>query len=141
MEIMDSIRAAFKELILPELDKIKEENGQIRVAIEMTNKRLDDTNKRLDDINLHLVDQSRRIDGLRAELTQKIDETNNRIDNRIDGVRAELTSIINDARKTFDTRMDQLFQVIVRRDEHYKLENRLSHLEREVQRIKVKVAA
>ena len=33
MEIMESIRAAFKELIVPELDRIKEENREIKRKI------------------------------------------------------------------------------------------------------------
>lgn len=130
MEIMEAVRAGLKELILPELDKIKEENGQIKVAIELTN-------KRLDDINLHLADQSRRID----DINKRIGEVRAELTERMERVRAELTNMINEARKTFDGRMDYLFQVVVRRDEHYKLENRLSHLEREVQKIKIKVAA
>ena len=62
MEFVDSLRAALKELILPELDRIKQENVEINAKLGLTN-------KRLDDINLHLVDQSRRID-----------ETNKRLD-------------------------------------------------------------
>ena len=73
MEIMESIRAGFKELILPELDRIKEENREIRAILEVTN-------KRLDDVNLHLADQSRRIDAVREELGSKVTETNKRLD-------------------------------------------------------------
>ena len=76
MEVMDSLRAALKELILPELDRIKQENAEINAKLELTN-------KRLDDINLHLADQSRRIDetnrrmdALREELGTEIRETN-----------------------------------------------------------------
>ena len=65
MEIMDSIRAAFKELIVPELDKIKEENREIKAVLEVTN-------KRLDDVTIHLADQSRRIDAMREELAGQI---------------------------------------------------------------------
>jgi chromosome segregation ATPase len=73
MEIMEGIRAALKELILPELDRIREENREIRAILEVTN-------KRLDDVNTHLADQSRRIDSLREELSNDIKGTNNRID-------------------------------------------------------------
>ena len=101
MEIMESIRAAFKELIVPELDKIKEENREIRAILEVTN-------KRLDDVNTHLADQSRRID----ETSRK-----------------------------FDTRLDRLYEVIVRRDEHSQLVQRLTALERDVEELKRKQAA
>lgn len=37
MEVMDSLRAALKELILPELDRIKQENAQINAKVEPTN--------------------------------------------------------------------------------------------------------
>jgi len=94
MEIMESIRTALKELILPELDKIREENREIKVRIEMTN-------KRLDDVNVHLADQSRRIDTVREELSQRIDETNKRMDGMS---------------QKFDSRLDRLYEVIVRRD-------------------------
>ncbi|MEW5803437.1 MAG: hypothetical protein AB1847_15190 [bacterium] len=154
MDIMDAVRTGLKELILPELDKIKEENSQIKVAIELTN-------KRLDDINLHLVDQSRRIDETNKridEINKRIDETNKRIDEtnkridetnkridetnkRIEQVKTELIAMIDKVRTIFDSRMDQLFLVVVRREDHNKLESRLTHLEEEVQKIKVKLAA
>ncbi|MDI6752445.1 MAG: hypothetical protein QME07_06330, partial [bacterium] len=84
--IGEIIRKAIQDFILPELEVIKAENKEIRIALELTN-------KRLDDINIHLADQSRRIDGVRAELTKRIDDTNNKIDetnNKIDNVRMEL---------------------------------------------------
>ena len=76
------------------------------------------TNKRLDDINLHLADQSRRIDSVREELSQ-----------RIDSVREELTQ-----------RIDRLYEVIVRRDEHHKLDERVAHLEYEINKLKRRAA-
>ncbi|MFH1966131.1 MAG: hypothetical protein ABIJ42_11435 [Acidobacteriota bacterium] len=115
MELMESIRAAFKELIVPELDRIKEENGQIKAILEVTN-------KRLDDINIHLADQSRRID-----------ETNK----RIDAVREELGSKITETNK----RLDRLYEVIVRRDEHALVERRVAALEQDVSEIKRRLAA
>jgi len=112
---MESIRAAFKELIVPELDRIKEENGQIKAILEVTN-------KRLDDVNIHLADQSRRID-----------ETNK----RIDAVREELGSKITETNK----RLDRLYEVIVRRDEHALVERRVAALEQDVSEIKRRLAA
>ncbi len=72
---------------------------------------LEITNKRLDDINLHLTDLSRRID----ETNKRIDETNKRI--------------------------DRLYEVIVRREEHEKLELRVMKLEEEITMVKEKLVA
>lgn len=115
MEIKDAIRTTIRELIVPELDKIKEENSEIKAILLLTN-------KRLDDINSHLVDQSRRIDAVREELSQRIDETNKRIDET-------------------NKRIDRLYEVIVRREEHSKVEERVAVLEREVSELKRRVAA
>lgn len=70
--------------------------------------------KRLDDVNAHLLDQSRRIDALREEFGRRIHETN--------------------------TRIDRLYEVVVRREEHETLEQRLRALERDVAEIKRRVA-
>ncbi len=72
----ESVVAAIKKFILPELDAIKE--NQARQDI-----RLDGIEKRLSDINTHLVDQSRRIDELRSELTARIAETKSDLGKRI----------------------------------------------------------
>jgi hypothetical protein len=54
MEIKD-IMTALKELVLPELKELRHEQAELRTALNLTN-------KRLDDINIHLADQSRRLD-------------------------------------------------------------------------------
>lgn len=115
MSAKEMIVSALQEFIVPELDKIKEESRQIKVTLEITN-------KRLDDINLHLADQSRRID------------TTNE---RIDAIREELGQRID----TTNERLDRLYEVIVRRDEHAALERRLANLEQEVTQIKERMAA
>lgn len=73
MEIGETIKRHIQELILPELQTIKSENEQIKTALVLIN-------KRIDDINLHLADQSRRIDDLRVELRDEIVKNNMRID-------------------------------------------------------------
>jgi hypothetical protein len=108
MEIKEATSSVPKDLIVPELDRIKEENRAIRTLLSMTN-------KRLDDVNLHLADQSRRIDALREELSHRIDETNKRI--------------------------DRLYDVVVRRDEHFVVAERVAVLEREVNKLKRRLAA
>ena len=86
----EGIVPAIKKLILPELEVIK--GNQAKMDL-----RLDAVENRLSDMNAHLVDQSRRIDEMRAELTGRIDE-----------VRAELTGRIDET----NNRIDQLtFQV------------------------------
>ncbi|MFH0926538.1 MAG: hypothetical protein V1872_13070 [bacterium] len=127
MDIKESIRAGLKELILPELGKIREESSQIKITLEFTNKRLDDINKRLDDVNQHLIDQSRRID----DTNKRIDNTNDRIDELRVELRGEMLKM--------NTRIDRLYEVIVRRDEHNKLEQQVRHLQEEVAEIKEKL--
>ena len=121
MDIKEAVGSVLKELIVPELNKIKEENKEIKTTLVLTN-------KRLDDINLHLADQSRRIDSAREELSERIDETNK----RIDSVREELGERINEINK----RIDRLYEVIVRRDEHSGLDRRVAKLEREIDDLK-----
>ena len=140
MDTMKAVQSALKELILPELGKIREENIRIRTTLESTN-------KRLDDVNLHLVDQSRRID----ETNKRIDETRTELIQKIDETRAELKEEIWKNTERIDAnnikldknnaRMDQLFQAIVRREEQEKLEGRVLHLEEEVKDLKMKLAA
>ena len=111
MDSKDAVKAALKEFIAPDLDEIK-------ATLVLTN-------KRLDDINLHLADQSRRIDSVREELSQRIDD-----------FRVEL----RDEMAKTNRRLDRLYEVIVRRDEHYKLDERVAHLEREVNELKRRAA-
>ena len=129
MEIAETIKKVIQELIVPELNIIKAENREITAILGLTN-------KRLDDISGHLIDQSRRID----ELNKRIDETNKRIDEtneRMDHLRVELRDEIA---KT-NMRVDRLYEVIVRREEHEKLESRIARLEQEVSEIRTKIAA
>jgi len=129
MDVKEALRSMLQEMILPELDHIKTE--QVRI-----NERINSVDSRLNDINAHLVDQSRRID----ETNKRIDETNKRIDEtnkRIDSVRDELVSMIRETNK----RMDRLYEVIVRREEHDKLEARLSALETKVGDLERRIAA
>lgn len=114
MAFKRAIENVLKELIIPELSKIKDDVNNVYVKVEYTN-------KRLDDINLQMVDQGRRIDALREELTHRIDETNNRIDETND-------------------RINRLYEVIVHRDEHSGLEQKVLDLERDVREIKIKIA-
>ena len=114
-------------MIVPDLSKIRDENSKILPILEITK------SKRLDDVNKHLSDQSRRIDEVRLELGQRIDETNKRIDE----VHSDLINRID----ANNARIDQFFQTSVTRDEHVKVDNRLTRLEDEVHAIRQKLAA
>ncbi len=83
MELKDIV-SIIKELILPELKEIRFEQKEIRTALNLTN-------KRLDDVNTHLADQSRRID----ETNKHIDSVRDDLIGRIDAVREELTARID----------------------------------------------
>ena len=129
MDIKEAIGNVLKELIVPELNKIKEESKEIKATLVLTN-------KRLDDINLHLADQSRRIDSLREELSERIDSVREELSERID----ETNKRIDSLRENLNQRIDRLYEVIVRRDEHYKLDQRVANLERVVNDLKLKAA-
>jgi len=127
MEIKETVQKLIQEMIVPDLSKIRDENSKILPILEITK------SKRLDDVNKHLSDQSRRIDEVRLELGQRIDETNKRIDE----VHSDLINRID----ANNARIDQFFQTSVTRDEHVKVDNRLTRLEDEVHAIRQKLAA
>ncbi len=58
MDISETVQKVLQEVVVPDLDKIKDENSKIPAILELTN-------KRLDDVNTHLADQSRRIEAKR----------------------------------------------------------------------------
>lgn len=119
--------------MVPELDHLRSENAEIKAILNLTNKRLDDINAILIDHSRRIDETNKRVDELRADLYGKIDETNKRIDE----LRADLTGRIDKV----NTRIDRLYEVIVRRDEHEKLEFRVMKLEQECCRDKGKIAA
>ncbi len=80
MEIKEAIRAVIKELVLPELNTIKSENQEIKIRLELTNKRLDDVNSYLADQSRRIDETNKRIDSVKSELVGMIMETNKRID-------------------------------------------------------------
>jgi archaellum component FlaC len=122
MPVKEAIIAALKELVLPELVDIKKDVVELKSGLAANN-------KRLDDMNAHLVDQSRRID----TLSGRIDTANDHTDAIREAVDRRLENI--------NKRMDQLYEVVVRREEHYLLTNRVQNLERELAELKKRVAA
>ncbi len=119
MEIKETVQKLLQEMIVPDLARIKEENGKILVLLDLTN-------KRLDDVNTHLVDQSRRIDELRAELNQRINKAHSDMVGRIDANNA---------------RIDLFFKDSASRSGQKQLEERMAKLEHEVAAMKQQIAA
>jgi hypothetical protein len=52
MDMMEALKKALQEMVIPELELIRAENAEIKVTLQLTN-------KRLDNINLQLADHSR----------------------------------------------------------------------------------
>lgn len=154
MELMDALRNAIQNWIIPELDKLHAENGEIRATLALTNKRLDDvllqladqsrridetnkrideTNKRIDESNKRIDETNKRIDQVREGLARHIDATNARIDH----LRDELAGQIDATNK----RLDHLFEVIVRRDEHVGLERWVREIDQRLRTLEQRSAA
>jgi len=172
MNVMDAVREAIKDLVLPDLALLRESGERVESRLTVVEKGFSGVERRLDDVNLHLVDQSRRIDAVREELGGRIDavreelggridqlsgridqlsgrfdqlsgrfdQLNGRIDEtngRIDAVREELSGKDDQINK----RLDRLYEIIVRRDEHVVLVEKVERLESDVSEIKRKLAA
>ena len=79
MDVKEAVLAGLKELIVPELQVMKQAQAELKTTLGLTN-------KRLDDINSHLIDQSRRID----ETNKRIDSIHADLITRIDKVNMDL---------------------------------------------------
>jgi len=131
MDIGDTVRKALQEMIVPELEQIRRDYGEIKTALGLTN-------KRLDDMNAHLVDQSRRID----ETNKRIEKTDAKVDavhrdliRRIDETRAELKGEMGRLNQRVDEvifSIGRLYEVIVRREEHDDLKEQVKKISRHV---------
>lgn len=84
MEITESVRKIFQEMIVPELGKIREENHKIVAILELTNKRLDDVNTHLADQSRRIDDTNKRIDEVRSELTDRLEKIHSDMVCRLD---------------------------------------------------------
>jgi predicted nucleic acid-binding Zn-ribbon protein len=126
MEIKETVQKVMQEMVVPDLSKIREENSKILAVLEITNKRLDDVNTQLADQSRRIDETNKRIDEVRSELTKRIDQVHSDLINRLDANNA---------------RIDQFFQNSVTRDEHVKVDNRLTRLEDEVHAIRQQIAA
>jgi exonuclease VII large subunit len=141
MEVKETVQKLLQEMIVPDLARIKEENGKILVLLDLTN-------KRLDDVNTHLVDQSRRIDEVRSNLSRRIDEVRSELNQKIDEVRIELSRRLNNVHSDMvgridanNARIDLFFKDSASRSDQKQLEERMAKLEHEVAAMKQQIAA
>jgi predicted phage tail protein len=141
MEIADAVRKIFQDMIVPELDKIREENQKIVAILELTN-------KRLDDVNTHLADQSRRIDDVRSELTSEISSVRSELTLQISGTRSELISRMEDIHSDLvnrldanNKRIDRFFLTAATKEEQARNDARLFRLEQGLEEVKQRLAA
>ena len=119
MDIRETVQKLLQEMVMPDLGKIKEENGKILTMLDLTI-------KRLDDVNTHLADQSRRIDEVRSELSQRIDDFNSELGRKIDDVHSELLSRIGEVQSDLVHRIDAnnaRIDLFFQSHDHEKLEN------------------
>ncbi len=141
MDVKEVIFSAIKELVLPEINVLKEKQDKL-------GERIKSVDQRLTDMNAHLLDQSRRIDSVRDELSGQISIVREELLGRIDGVRDELSGRIDSLENklsgridAINGRLDNLYEVIVRRDEHRELESRVTYCERKLAELESKLAA
>ena len=135
MDAKEAMLSAMKEWMLPELNSIREDYKNIKTTLDLTN-------KRLDDINAHLVDQGRRIDETRAELSSRIDETRAELSSRIDETRAELkaeiqknTERIDETNKRIDDTNKRIDDTNNRIDDtNNRIDNTRAELKAEIQK-------
>jgi len=126
MDIGENVRRIFKEMVLPELGKIQEENHKILAILELTN-------KRLDDVNTHLADQSRRID----DTNKRIDDVRTELTTRMDKMHSDLVRRID----ANNTRIDEFFTTAATKEAQAAMDRRIIFLERDVAEVKQRMAA
>jgi hypothetical protein len=126
MDVKEAVLAGLKELIVPELQVMKQAQAEMKAILGLTN-------KRLDDINSHLIDQSRRID----ETNKRIDSIHADLITRIDKVNMDLIMRNDETNRG----LARLYEVIVRREEHQFLAERVARLEQSVEEMKRRQAA
>ena len=148
MDVKEAVLAGLKELIVPELQVMQQAQVELKTTLGLTN-------KRLDDINSHLIDQSRRIDetnkridSIHADLITRIDKVNADLIARIDKVNTDLVTRIDKVNMDLIMRNDEtnrglarLYEVIVRREEHQFLAERVARLEQSLEELKRRQAA
>jgi polyhydroxyalkanoate synthesis regulator phasin len=140
------IAEATKRLLLPELQKMSAQLGELNAHVVRLEQRLDQTNARLDKIHADLI---ARDDKVYAELIARNDQTNARLDiihqdliRRIDETRGELRSEIaqnTDRIDRMNARIDEvvldlnkIHDALVRREDYERLREQVHELEKKV---------
>ena len=148
---------ALKAVLFPELDKIKTEIAGVKGVVSEQSQRLGDLNlhiieleRKIDSTNDRIDGTNARIDEIREDLSSKIDGLREDLSSKIDGLREELSSRIDGTNNRIDTtnaridgtndKIDRLYEVIVRRDEHDKMDIRVIQLETKLKELSQKVA-
>ncbi len=137
MDMMEALRTAIKEWVVPELDKIRLENGEIRATLQLTNKRLDDIQAQLIDQSRRIDETNKRIDKVHDDLLARIDKVHGDLLARVDKVHGDLLARIDET----NGRLNRLYEVIVRREEHQGVIIELQDLKRRVEQIEHRLAA
>ena len=133
MAVKDTLIEVLKDLVLPELETLKGAVGQLQVRLTTVEQRLDDFRSRFQAIDQHLLDQSRRIDDIRAELTTRIDTLRAELTARMDETRADLTARIDQQTARIDQQAARFDQQAARLDG---LTTQVAALAQEVQKLR-----
>ncbi len=148
MDMMEALRTAIKEWVVPELDKIRLENGEIRATLQLTNKRLDDIQAQLIDQSRRIDETNKRIDKVHDDLLARIDKVHGDLLARVDKVHGDLLARVDKVHGDLLARIDEtngrlnrLYEVIVRREEHQGVIIELQDLKRRVEQIEHRLAA
>jgi hypothetical protein len=148
MDVKEAVLAGLKELIVPELQVMRQAQAEVKTILTLTNKRLDDMNAHLVDQSRRLDETNKRIDKVNADLILRIDKVNADLILRIDKVNADLNLRIDKVNADLILRIDEinrgvsrLYEVIVRREEHTFLTERVARLEQAVEDMKRHLAA
>lgn len=130
---MEKFAGKVKEMLFPEFREIKEGMNNLNIRMDSIEKQILLMSKRLDDHQAQLVMLNQRIDAVREELTHRIDETNKRIDNFSEEVNRRIFEV--------HERLDALYNVVVRREEHYELRNELAKIAQRVDQLEARLAS
>jgi predicted nucleic acid-binding Zn-ribbon protein len=120
-KIVEGIKSVF----LPEFNRIGSGLDKIEGRLDELSQRMGDLNQQQIYIGQRIDETNNRIDSVREELTQ-----------RIDSVREYLTQRIDDTNK----RLDRLYEVVVRKDEHIGLKERVADLERKYEHLERQIS-
>jgi len=143
MAVPKEILDALKAVLFPELDKIKMEIAGVKGVVSEQSQRLGDLNLHLIELEKKIESTNDRIDGLRKDLSDRIDAIREDLSSRIDATRMDLINRIDGTHIRIDgtnDKIERLYEVIVRRDEHDKLDTRVIQLENKLEELSKKVA-